>query len=151
LFFYHIAKSPVIYPKGTLEVNLPPPDFWNWVKKQGFDIDVPPKGKWKQFEFGANDVDNVPVFTRLHKEIQNFISLRDTLHGTHIRLDRKMPYYRFIKILDMLQIENVARYSVVGSDIWVPRFPKRRYLPFHDVVFRPRPAPPTFSDLPRKL
>lgn len=151
LLLGHLAGNPRIYPKVSLEVNLPPPDVWGEIEREGFDIDIPPKGEWKQFQFGANEVDNVPTLMRLHEEIKRFVASHDTLQSIHIFLDRKVAYSVFIKVLDILQLEKVPRYALAGTDIWVPRFPRRMYFPSGDTVFFPSPPPLTLSDIVRQI
>jgi biopolymer transport protein ExbD len=145
----YVSSVPGIYRTSGIEINLPPSDLWGWVERERFDIDIPPDGKWQQFQFGASEIDNTPIVKHLQENIRKFMTSHDTIQGIHILLDRKTSYNIFIKVLDILQQEKVSRYSLVGAEIWIPRFPRRVYfpIPFTDRVYSGHALRPTLSDI----
>ena len=66
------------------------------------------------------------------KNIQNLISSKDTINGIRFHFNQKSQYWAFIKVLDILQVENAKFYVPYKNDIWFanPREPKKKIKNF---------------------
>jgi hypothetical protein len=122
MFFVQLANNPALSRKAAIEVNLTPPELWDWAKKYDPQFDIPPKGKWEQYTFSGDDLQNDVEFLRLAQRIKQFVAQEDTTSGLHIYLDRDAPYARFVHTLDLIIGEGIYRYSVRNSDVWIHRY-----------------------------
>lgn len=66
------------------------------------------------------------------KNIQKLISSKDTINGIRFHFDQKSQYWAFVKVLDILQVENAKFYVPYKNDIWFtnPREPKKKIRTF---------------------
>jgi hypothetical protein len=66
------------------------------------------------------------------KNIQKLISSKDTINGIRFHFDQKSQYWAFVKVLDILQVENAKFYVPYKNDIWFanPREPKKKIRRF---------------------
>ncbi|MFA6977721.1 MAG: hypothetical protein WC209_00240 [Ignavibacteriaceae bacterium] len=135
LFVVDTINDSLAHLQSTMEVNLFPGNYREYLEhRRDFDnLDIPPNGNWNIFTFTGDEKSNAKVFDSLYTAIKQFILKRDSLRSIEIRLDRKMPYSRFVLIMDMLPFENVSQFSLIDSSIWVPRFPSYRKSQYDEV------------------
>jgi hypothetical protein len=116
IFFHQIKTNPIFHQQYYSEINLP---------RNAVHYFKPLSGKWKRFSFSEDDSFNRSQLANLRQEVKLFMKRVDTIQGIQIMLNRQMTYNRFITIVDMLNMENVTRYSFGISNIWVHKFPCR--------------------------
>jgi len=122
-FFRYIATDPRFHQKYVMEIILPPfGDDFKWIKDREPEFDIPQKGMWTKYEFSEDESYNSLLLVLLRQEIRRFMIRRDTIQGIQISLNRQMPYDRFVRIIDMLDLENVTRFTIFGSSVWVHKF-----------------------------
>jgi hypothetical protein len=133
-FFRHAATNQDFREKYTMEINLHP--FLECIgnmKKDKSDLDIPPYGNWKRYDFTEDESSNSLKFIDLRQEIKHFKARRDTVKGIQITLSRSMPYDRFVKIIDMLNLEDVTRFSISNSAVWVHKYSRQPAHPAHRI------------------
>jgi hypothetical protein len=134
MFFVYLKDNPAAHTKCTMEINLWPVNHEEFISRWALytgetaDIDTPPDGLWNVFKFSSNETENINALEQLHKEIIRFKLQRDTIRGIEVRLDSKMSYNRFVKILDVLYNEDITRYNIIKSTIWVYKYPRQKFL-----------------------
>lgn len=126
LFISYVKKDPNAQIQKLIDISIVPQEYKEYLEywKKDYDIDIPPDGHWNIFAFTNNEYNNSLTFKNLCYAVKLFNDCRDTVSGIEIKLNRKMPYNRFIQIIDMLGVENINLYFIINSDIWVPRFPR---------------------------
>ncbi len=121
--------------QSTFEINLFSGNYREYLQRRSdFDsLEIPPNGNWKIFTFTGDEKSNAIVFDSLSTAIKQFILKRDSLRSIEIRLDRKMSYNRFVLIMDILMFNNVQQFSLIDTNIWVPRFPRYRKSQYDEI------------------
>lgn len=85
----------------------PSSEFFTWIKRREPDFGTSLKGKWNKFDFTEEESYNSSELIYLRREIRCFMVQSDTVQGIQISLNRLMPYCGFVKIIDVLNVENV--------------------------------------------
>jgi hypothetical protein len=130
LFLLSLINDQRAQTKVIFEINLFPKDYYSSYYKHMVDFDIPPNGKWDVFRFTINETTNEKVLNELHKRIVMFRTQRDTLCGIEIRMEKRMSYNRFIKIIEILNMEEI-NYNLNDDSIWIHRYPCLHKLKRH--------------------
>lgn len=135
MFVVHVLNDYIAHPQSIFEVNLFSGNYREYLEHRlDFDnLDIPPNGNWNIFMFTGDEKSNAKVFDSLSTAIKQFILKRDSLRSIEIRLDRKMSYNRFVLIMDMLMFNNVPQFSLIDTNIWVPRFPRYKKSQYNEL------------------
>jgi biopolymer transport protein ExbD len=124
-FFHHIATDPRFHQQQTMEINLPPLTSDHKTQKMFYPDTL---DKWRKFSFSEDDAFNDLQLKVLRQEVKSYMKLGDTIQGIRISLNRQMSYDRFVKTIDMLNLENVTRFAIWHSNVWLPKFPRKSHL-----------------------
>jgi hypothetical protein len=122
ILMWQIWQCPQARVVTTMEVNLPPAEFWEIWKANYPAVQLPGQGRWATFEFSPDERANSWRYEQLRLRVRDYFASRDTTTGIHIHIDRGARYGMFVQIVDMLNQENITFYSIEGSDLWLPKF-----------------------------
>jgi hypothetical protein len=129
-FFSNLKDNPAVRTYYTMEINLPPQNYNEYSKRWlgERDIDIPPHGRWNVIQIPNTLTQIDKIFDSLRIVVHQFNEGHDTLCGIEIRLNSFLSYNSFVKILDILNVEDISRYAIIRSSIWIPHFPRYKYL-----------------------
>ena len=97
--------------------------------------DVPPQGDWTTLHIDKRPFGDTSQFAALRIALRSHVSERDTEKGICIHIDREAPYDSFVRTVDILNQENVARFWIVSQDIWVPKYPRYNHFKSNSAAF----------------
>ncbi len=122
VFSWMVVHESRFHPKATLEFNLSPDTSWTWMKKIGYDIQLPRTGEWINFHLDSSAVNNDAELLRFEEAVRMFVSRRDTLKSICIVIGRGTRYSALVQIVDILHENGDVHWLYLPGQIWVPRY-----------------------------
>ena len=122
LFFsWMVVHESRFHPKATLEFNLSPDTSWTWMRRFGYDIQMPRTGEWVDFSLNSSAAHNDAELLRFEQAVRMFVSTRDTLKSIRVALDRGARYSALVQVVDILRQNGDIYWLYLPGEIWIPR------------------------------
>ena len=117
---WHIARSPLAREQSTIEVNMDhAPETWTTSLR--YREAIASNGSWHLFEFTGNEYLDSSVFVASENAVRAHVAQNDTINGIRIHFARTARYSDFVRVLDMLDMQNATRRAYIGPEFWVLR------------------------------
>jgi uncharacterized protein YktA (UPF0223 family) len=88
--------------------------------------------KFKIINLTGDSVSDKKKLNIAQKEIKKIISTKDSIRGIKFHFEKKSEYWSYVRVIEILEIENAKVYLPYKNDIWFanPREPKKKIKTF---------------------
>jgi len=126
IFSAFLAADPHARPTRTMEINLPREQYTGYVLRQHYPDRYLPNNRWKQFTLTRDAVADSALMEEFRMCVRAHVAAHDTADGITVHMGRATPYGVFVRIIDILNVEQEQRYAIEGEDLLVPPDPPNR-------------------------
>jgi hypothetical protein len=120
LICFYAIDMKLRYDPHTMEINLPPRDLYGYLNERyEKSYNLSNRNNFTYFQFTGDEfVDSIKLLF-FRDNIRAFAFRMGTANGVHVNFQRQAHYKTFVRVIDLLNVENITRFSIEGADVWI--------------------------------